>query len=463
MTVPGPGARHTGDVSFWWSDCGIPEPADLLAGDAEADVVVVGAGYTGLWTAYYLAELRPDLDIRVVEQRFAGYGASGRNGGWLSASVTGGLDGYARTHPRELVARFQLAMNDAVDEVIRVAAAHGIRAEVRKGGTLLVARNAAQVERVRALATAAERWPETGARVLTAEEADRRVRVVGTRAEVWEPNCARIHPARLVQGLAAVVRARGVRIHEGTTVRSIEPGRVRTDRGTLRARHVIRATEGFTANLHGERRTWVPMNSSMIVTDPLPEEVWAEIGWEHFDTLEDLSHVYSYAQRTPDGRIAIGGRGHPYRFASRTDVDGDIPGRTVGQLRDILVSFFPALRDVGIAHGWSGVLGVPRSWRATVGYDPATGLGWAGGYVGTGVTATNLAGRTLADLVAGERTDRTTLPWVDQRARRWEPEPLRWLGIHGLYRAYGVADRREAGGARRTSLIASVADRVSGR
>lgn len=453
--------RSSGGVSWWWADLGLPEPQDLLDGDAETDVVIVGAGYTGLWTAYYLAQLRPDLGIRVVEQRFAGYGASGRNGGWLSASVTGGLDGYARTHPRADVACFQLAMNDAVDEVIRVSERHSIDAHVRRGGTLLVARNAAQATRAQAAADGA--WPETGARLLDAEEAGARIRVRGTRSAVWEPHCARIHPARLVRGLAAVVRELGVRIHEGTTVREISAGRVVTERGVISARHVIRATEGFTAGLAGERRTWVPMNSSMIVTDPLPASVWDEIGWEHHDTLEDFSHVYSYAQRTADGRIAIGGRGHPYRFASRTDLDGDIPDRTVRHLHDVLCSWFPAVRDVPIAHAWSGVLGVPRNWRATVAYDATTGLGWAGGYVGTGVTAANLAGRTLADLVAGERTERTTLPWVDQRARPWEPEPLRWLGIHGLYRAYGAADRIEARGTRRTSRIAGVANRISGR
>ena len=456
-------ARTTGGVSFWWADLGLPTPADQLAGDAEADVVIVGAGYTGLWTAYYLAELLPDADIRVVEQRFAGYGASGRNGGWLSASVTGGLDNYARTHPRDDVARFQLAMNDAVDEVVRVTEQHGIDADIRKGGTLLVARNAAQEGRLRGFAAMGERWPEIGIRVLDRDEADARVRVADSRGAAWEPHCARIHPAKLARGLAATVRDRGVRIHEGTTVHTIAAGRVVTDRGTIRARHVLRATEGFTAGIDGERRTWVPMNSSMIVTDPLPDAAWDEIGWAHHDTLEDFAHVYSYAQRTADGRIAIGGRGNPYRYGSRTDLDGGIPDRTVEHLWDVLTSWFPMIRDVPVAHAWSGVLGVPRNWRATLGYDAATGQGWAGGYVGTGVTAANLAGRTLADLVAGERTDRTTLPWVDQRARRWEPEPFRWVGIHGLYRAYGLADRIEARGARRTSWIATVADRISGR
>lgn len=456
-------AAATGQVSHWYGEVGLPTPGDVLEGDAEADVVIVGAGYTGLWAAYYLLEARPDLQVRIVEQRFVGYGASGRNGGWLTAAVTGGLDGYARTHPRESVARFQRAMNDTVDEVIAIAEREGIDAEIRKGGTLLVARNRAQEERARSAAAAADRWPELGHRWLERARADARIRVAGTRAAMWEPHCARVHPAKLVAGLGQVVRGRGVRIHEGTRALEVQPGAVVTDRGTVRARHVLRATEGFTAALPGERRTWVPLNSSMIITEPLTEAMWSEIGWSSYDTLEDFSHVYSYAQRTLDGRIAIGGRGKPYRWASGIDTDGQTPQRTVATLRDVLVSWFPMIRDVPVAHAWSGVLGVPRHWRATVAYDPDSGLGWAGGYVGTGVAATNLAGRTLADLVLGEPTERTALPWVDQRARRWEPEPLRWLGIHLMYGAYRLADRREFHRDRGTSRLARAANLVSGR
>lgn len=456
-------SAHSGDVSYWYQDVGLPIPVDVLDEDAEADVVVVGAGYTGLWTAYYLAMARPELDIRIVEQRVVGYGASGRNGGWLTAAITGGLDGYARTHPLLQVGRFQEAMNETVDEVIAVTAREHIDAEIRKGGTLLVARNPAQEERARAAEARARRWPQLGHEFLSQASADERIRVAGTRVAVWEPHCARLHPAKLVTGLARVVRGMGVRIHEDTRALSIEPGAVVTDRGTLRARHVLRATEGFTATIDGERRTWVPLNSSMIITEPLADDMWEQIGWRDYDTLEDFSHVYSYAQRTLDGRIAIGGRGNPYRWGSGIDVDGETPDSTVETLRQVLVSWFPIIRDVPIVHAWSGVLGVPRNWRATVTYERRSGLGWAGGYVGTGVAATHLAGRTLADLVLGEQTERTTLPWVNQRARRWEPEPLRWLGIQSMYRAYGWADRREFKSGRGTSWLARAADVVSGR
>lgn len=453
----------TGNVSYWFTEVGIPHPADHLDGNAEADIVIVGAGYTGLWLAYYLARDRPELSIRVLEERFAGFGASGRNGGWLTNSITGGHAHYAKTHGRDAAAALQLALNDTVDEVIAVTEREGIDAEIHKGGSLIVARNAAQRARADAFEKDAASWPEEGFVRLSPAEADARVRVDGALGGLWQPHCARIHPAKLVTGLAATVRRMGVRIHEGTRVERITPHTAVTARGTVRAKYVIRATEGYTANLRGERRTWVPLNSAMIITEPLPAAAWDEIGWADSDTLEDLSHVYAYSQRTPDGRIALGGRGNPYRFGSRTDDDGSVPASTVEGLAAILHSWFPAAAATPLAHGWSGVLGVPRTWRASVGLDPATGLGWGGGYVGTGVAATNLAARTLADLIAGEETALTRLPWVNQRARRWEFEPLRWLGIQGIYAAYRTADRRESAGGPRTSRVAHVADLVSGR
>jgi len=462
-TEPAASATANGHISFWFAEIGIPQPADLLEGDVDADVAIVGAGYTGLWLAYYLARDHPELSIRVLEERFAGFGASGRNGGWLTNSITGGHQYYADKHGRDSAAALQLALNETVDEVIAVTEREGIDAEIHKGGSLIVARNAAQLARADEFAKAAARWPEEGFRRLSATEADARVRVDGGLGALWQPHCARIHPAKLVTGLADVVRRRGVRIHEGTRVERITPHEAVTARGTVRAKHVIRATEGYTATLRGERRTWVPLNSAMVITEPLPPSAWDEIGWTHSDTLEDLSHVYSYAQRTPDGRIALGGRGNPYRFGSRTDNDGSVPAATVGGLAEILRTWFPAARATPLAHGWSGVLGVPRTWRASVGYDGTTGLGWGGGYVGTGVAATNLAARTLADLITGEHSELTRLPWVNQRARRWEIEPLRWLGIQAIYAAYRTADHRERRGGERTSRVAHVADLISGR
>ena len=215
--------------------------------------------------------------------------------------------------------------------------------------------------------------------------------------------------------------------------------------------------------MSGLRRRWLPMNSAMIATDRIAPDIWDRIGWQGCETLGDLAHGFFYAQRTADDRIAIGGRAVPYRYASRVDNDGAVGQDTIDYLTGVLHTALPQTRDVPIAHGWCGVLAVPRDWTATVGFDPATGLGEAGGYVGHGVTATNLAGRTLADLVLKRSTPLTAMPWVGHRSRTWEPEPLRWLGVRGLYTAYKLADRQEAGGRPTTSPIATLADRITAR
>ncbi len=464
MSVASPmSSPANGGVSFWWADLGRDPDRPPLPGDTDADVCIVGAGLTGLWTAYYLRRLDPTLRVVVVEARFAGFGASGRNGGWLTHTVTGGAAQYVATHGRDAAVRQQRALTDAVGEVVAVTRAEGIDADVHLGGELVVARSRPQLSRMRAELVVAERWPATDWQELSAAESAARIDVAGALGGRWHPHCARIHPAKLVSGLAAAVERSGATIHEGTPATAIRPGVVETPHGRVRAARIVRATEGFTARLPGQRRTWLPMNSSLIVTEPLPDRVWAEIGWQGRETLGDEAHAYMYAQRTADGRIAFGGRGRPYRYASRIDPDGGTPPATVAALTALLYAFFPAARGVPLAHAWSGVLGVPRDWSASVGLDRTTGLAHAGGYVGTGVTAANLAGRTLADLLLDRETDRTSLPWVGHRARRWEPEPLRWLGVHALYAAYRAADRAAARGRATTSPLARVADRVAGR
>lgn len=452
-----------GGVSFWWQQLGLPTPRPALPGSLDADVCIVGGGFTGLWTAYYLKRLKPGARVVVLEQRFAGFGASGRNGGWCTNSITGGRERYVASHGRDAAFAFQEAMNDTVAEVIAVAAAEGIQAGIAKGGELNVARTPSQLARARAWYAAEAAWPVTDIELLDAAEASERVGVDGVLGGTWQPHCARVHPAKLVRGLAeACVRA-GVELYEDTTVLAIDPGQARTPLGAVHAPAIVRATEGFTPALRGQHRRLLPMNSSMIVTEPLPAQAWDAIGWDGGEVLGDFAHVYMYAQRTADDRIAFGGRGVPYRYGSRVDTDGATQPRTIETLTALLREFFPAAADAPIAHAWSGVLGVPRDWTASVGFDPASGLGWAGGYVGTGVATTNLAGRTLADLVLGRDTDLVRLPWVGRRVRGWEPEPLRWLGVQGLYAAYRAADRLERDGRTTTAPLARLADVIAGR
>ncbi|NDK25194.1 FAD-dependent oxidoreductase [Streptomyces sp. TR1341] len=457
-----------GGISFWYVDDGLPAVREPLPGDATADVVIVGGGYTGLWTAYYLKKAAPFLRITVLEQKFCGYGASGRNGGWLYNGIAG-RDRYAKLHGREAAVRLQQAMNDTVDEVIAVAEAEGIDADVHKGGVLEVATTPAQLARLRAFHEHELSYGEKDRELYGARETAERIRVADAVGSAWTPHGARLNPVKLVKGLAATVEALGVVIHEMTPVTEIRPKHAVTPYGTVRAPYVLRCTEGFTASLKGQKRTWLPMNSSMIATEPLTDQQWAAIGWAGRETLGDMAHAYMYAQRTADGRIALGGRGVPYRFGSRTDNDGRTQRATVEALRDILVRFFPSLAGVAVTHAWSGVLGVPRDWCATVTLDRATGLGWAGGYVGSGVATTNLAARTLRDLVQQDsgqagRTELTELPWVGHKVRKWEPEPFRWLGVHGMYATYHTADHRERlHPATESSRLAKAADRVAGR
>ena len=455
-----------GGVSYWFSNTAIPKYRPSLPGNLQVDVCIVGAGFTGLWTAYYLKLQQPDLRIAVLEKEFAGFGASGRNGGWLSSQLAGSRTLYAKTHGHQGVVDLLRAMRVAVDDVIDVCRVENIDADIVKDGLLHVARNRAQTGRVYESLGYEKSW---GARpedlvLLTAQELSTRIQVDGARVATFSPHCARVHPAKLVRGLAETVERLGVTIYEQTTVTEITAHSAHSNRGNVQAPVILRCLEGFTANIKGQKRSWLPMNSSMIVTEPLPESVRAEIGWSGAELLGDAAHAYMYAQRTEDGRIALGGRGIPYRFGSRTDHNGETQDWTVNALTELLRDMFPAVRDVPIAQAWCGVLGVPRDWCATVDFDQTTGFGTAGGYVGSGLTTTNLAGRTLADLVLRRDTELTRLPWVGRRVRPWEPEPLRWLGVQAMYTLYRAADRREfERELPHTSKIARFANMITGR
>ena len=453
---------RNGHVSFWQWQLGSAPHRPALVGPESVDVAIVGGGYTGLWTAYYLATAEPGLRVAVLEARRCGYGASGRNGGWLTAALPGSAARYAEDRGRAAAVAMQRKMVGAVDEVIRVCAAEGIDADLDKAGELSVAVSAAQAARLEELHGDEMRWGVDDAVMHSAAETDALVRVAGAQASRWWPHCARLHPAKLVRGLAAAVERAGVTVYEDSAVSAMTGRAARTDHGELRADMIVRATEGFTAQLPSLRRTWLPMNSCMIVTEPLPESTWASIGWSRPVTLGDQAHAYMYAQRTADGRIALGGRGVPYRYGSRTDHDGQVQARAVRELTAVLHRYFPATADARIDHAWAGVLGVPRDWCAVVGIDRVGGMAWAGGYTGHGVASANLAGRTLRDLILERDTELTVLPWVGRTARAWEPEPLRWLGVRSLYAAYRTADRIERRGGR-TSVLAMLADRVSGR
>jgi glycine/D-amino acid oxidase-like deaminating enzyme len=442
-----PTRRSYRDVSYWMDTVpGELERRPGLGGDLDVDVAIVGAGYTGLWTAWYLTELDPRLRIAILEREIAGFGASGRNGGWCSALFAASHDQVAREAGRDGAIALQRALIDAVDEVGRVCTSEGIDAQFAKGGTLVAATQPAHVKRLQAAIEAARRFglAAEDLRWLDQAEADAEVRVEGALGATYTPHCASIHPARLARGLAEAVERRGVTIYEGTEVTAIENRALKTAAGRVTAGVVVRATEGYTAQLPGHHRAYLPIYSLMIATEPLPESFWAEVGWARRQTVADGRHVIVYAQRTADDRIAFGGRGAPYHLGSRIEPEFDREPKVFADLKHTLTELFPATADAKVSHTWGGPLAAPRDWFSSVGFDRRTGFAFAGGYVGDGVGTSNLAGRTLADLITGTDSDRVKLPIAAHRSRDWEPEPLRWLGVNAGFHLAASADRSEA-------------------
>ena len=448
-------------LSFWHDTVpGRLEPEASLDGDVEADVAIVGAGLTGLWTAYYLTKADADLRVVLCDREVAGFGASGRNGGWCSALFPASLGKLERMTGRESAIAMYRAMQQTVDEVGKVAAEEGIDCHWAKGGTIEFARSRPQLIRAQEQVRQARLYGfgETDIRMLTAAEAQDVGGASNVLGGVFTPHCAAIHPARLVRGLADLLRAKGVRIYEKTEVQRLDPGRLVTASGVIKARYVIRATEGYTAGLPGHERALVPVFSLVLATAPLPDQVLDQVGLAARPTFNDLRHLIIYGQRTADGRVVFGGRGAPYHFRSAIRPSFDRVPAVFATLHKILVEMFPALEGVAITHTWGGPVGIARDWCASVGLDPSTGVGWAGGYVGDGLSTTNLAGRTLADLITGTNSDLTRLPWVGHRSPRWEPEPLRWLGVNAGLRVMTLADRAEARTGR-ASRVAAAFDR----
>ncbi|MFZ1411909.1 MAG: FAD-binding oxidoreductase [Micropruina sp.] len=455
------------EQSWWWSDL---EPAERdlwrapLPGDTDVDVAIVGAGFTGLWTAYYLARLDPSLRIIILERDKAGSGASGRNGGWASALLPTSWGAIARTYGREATLAWQRALDRTLPEIRQVASREGIDAHIADGGYLKVATNPAQVVGLQHSLEEARAWGrgEDDLRWLSAAQAKDLVNSPAILAGLHTPHCLALQPARLVRGLALAVERCGVTIHEDTLVTEITPGQLRTTRGTVRASVVVSALEGYAATLAGHHRDRLPVYSTLTATEPLPEHVWQEIGWESRCTLNDGRRQLFYAQRTATCRIAFGGRGAPYRYGSKIEDPVARLDHWAAHLRRLLVRLFPQLSDVTITHRWGGVLGVPRDWMPSVGFDRRTGLARAGGYSGDGVALTNLAGRTLAHLITDTPSDLTGMPWVNHRSPTWEPEPLRWIGATLGQELAVAADRGEVRTGRPSKVLGAAFGALTG-
>ena len=427
-------------LSFWHDT--VPDdltPRAALNANLDVDVAIVGGGLTGLWTAWYLLERDPSLSIAVLEKEIVGFGASGRNGGWCSALFPRSTVSLERAHGREAALAMRRAMIDTVDEVGRVAASIGLDIDYLKGGTVSFARSGVQLAAAKAEVAEAASFGVDQVELWARD----RVKAAGALGASFDPACARLHPAKLVRGLARALESRGVVIYENTEVTGYASRSVRTGLRTVQCKDVVVATEGYGATLPATRRRMLPLYSMMIATEPLPDSIWDEVGLDHGQTFTDFRHLLVYGQRTADNRFAFGGRGARYHWGSSIRSEYDRVPAVFDHLRRTLGDMFPTIGQVAVTHRWGGPLGVSRDWHATASYDAARGLASAGGYVGDGLSTTNLAGRTLADLMTGADTALISLPWVNHHSPSWEPEPWRFLGANAGLIAMTIADAEE--------------------
>ncbi|GLK88820.1 NAD(P)/FAD-dependent oxidoreductase [Pseudomonas turukhanskensis] len=437
------------NVSLWMDQVDEPLiPRAPLIGAQEADVVIIGAGYTGLWTAYYLKRQAPELRVVIVEANISGFGASGRNGGWLMGAMLGedrllaDLSPAARHESHEL-------LHGIPDEVATVLQREGIDCDYRKAGVLYTAARYPEQEtslREQLRGLHAQGHTEADYRWLSVNELNEQLRVATPYGAIFTPHCATIQPAKLVRGLARTVERMGVQLFEQSAVTQWYPGVVRTAQGEVRAEWVVPAIEGYSVTLPPLGNHLLPVQSLIVATAPLPASTWAEIGLERGQAFSEASRQVTYGQRTMDDRLVFGARGG-YKFGGKLRPDANLTDDEVSLRRYLFGELFPMLKKVPITHSWGGNLGMSRSFHPTMLCDRKNQVALAGGYGGEGVGASNLGGRTVAQLILGETSALTRQPWVQQDSsikqglRTWEPEPCRWLGYNAIIKSFVHEDQ----------------------
>jgi len=422
-----------------WLD-GVDElpPLPVLEQDIHCETAIVGAGFTGLWTAYWLNRLNPGHRTIIVDAEQPGFGASGRNGGWVMGHLEGLSHLLKDANPEQRDATCQL-LTGLLSQFSDVLNQEHFDCDFQHGGGLYSAcRFPAQVK-------AAQRELEQLRRLgfstddyhwLAADSAVHKVRARHTFGAIATPHVGVIHPVKLLRGLTRVLLARGVAIFRNSQVTQQSGGRLTTAKGHLHAHRVIWATEGYASGAAPTRGRLLPVQSGMIATAPLTDAQWATIGFEGRPAFCDFSQLSSYLQRTADNRLVVGARGSLHHWHHPAGTLS--PDNRDNRFRHALLhDLFPQLGEVEITHAWGGSLGVPRHFRPFVHWDPQMNIGAAGGYLGEGVGASFLFGRTLAEIVLDRTSSRTEAPWVSRgkltnSIPRWEPAPLPWLGFAAL-------------------------------
>ena len=431
-------------TSFWLETCEDDlTPRSALKGASMVDVAILGGGFSGLWTAYYLLRDNPGIEVAILEKDICGHGASGRNGGWCSSRFPLDAGTLATRYGVEIGRKTLLAMYDAVDEVGRVCEQEGFDAEYRRTGILSLARGKAQLPSIHAAHSAYGRLGFSEQNLLLGADAARdKVRATQVEGALFSPRSATVHPAKLVRGLAKAIERLGGVIYEQSAVTRFEPGAtpcLHTDHGVLRARKaIVAAGEAYLTQQPRFRRDLLPMSSLIVLTEPLSSKQWSDIGWVDGEGLGSQVNMVDYFTKTSDGRILYGSRGAPYHMNSNLDQPWD--AATAKAMRQTLLEWFPALDGIAFTHSWAGYLGVSRDWTPTIAFDPHTKVGQLFGYTGRGVSTTNISGRILAGMITGKPTGLEFLPSVGNSSPRWEPEPLRWLGVRYVQDGFARMD-----------------------
>lgn len=435
-------------ISLWMDQLDEPLLArPPLEQDLDVDVAIIGAGYTGLWTAYYLKRLAPGLNIAIVEANIAGFGASGRNGGWLMGNLLGEDRLLADLPAEQRRASFDL-LHGIPDEVAIVLDREGIDCDYRKGGVLYcAARYPEQETTLRHYLDTLYRQGliESDYHWLSPEQLAQQIKIAKPYGGIYAPHVATIHPAKLVRGLARTVERMGVNIYENSPVTQWQSGSLRTAKAQVRSHWIVPAVEGYAVTLPPLGRYQLPVQSLLVATEPLSAATWDEIGLSHGQAFSESSRQVTYGQRTADNRLVFGARGG-YQFAGKLRHDFDLTTSEVELRRYLFSELFPQLKSVRITHAWGGNLGMSRRFKPHMLCDRASGIALSGGYGGEGVGASNLGGRTLADLILERDTELVRQPWVIPQGgldalKAWEPEPCRWLGYNAIIRSFVHEDQ----------------------
>lgn len=430
---------------FWLDDPARPLALPELRGDVRADLAVVGGGFTGLWAALEAKERDPGRDVVLLEASRIGSAASGRNGGFLSATLTHGLENGIRRFPAEIDELERQAMANFA-EIRRQIERYGIDAEWEERPVAMLARHPHQTAWFPGAVRTHARFGYE-AEVLDADAT--RARLVRSPAFVGalisRGGHALVHPAKLAWGLRDAALSLDVRIFEGTRVRSVDDAGsrlvLRTPGGSLRAERVVLATNAFAPLLPSIRRRIVPVYDHVLMTEPLSQEQRRAIGWRGREGLADAANRFHYFRLSADDRVLWGGYDATYHFGGAVRARFEQDDAVHGRLARSLFRTFPQLEGLRFTHRWGGVIDSSTRYAVTFGTAYGGRMAFAVGYTGLGVGATRFGALTALDLADALETERTVLEMVREPSLPFPPEPLRWLGIQATIRAYERADR----------------------